>query len=188
MPYRPDFVPPISKLLWVGRPASRIDKLPDLVDRYGFTAEHIPELIRLATSPELLGSLDDEGEEWVAGVNFYGPIYAWAVLGQMRAEAAILPILDICGDRFDNDWITEEVAQMYAMIGPVAIPALTAALADGQRDTSARIMYCSSLEEIANAHPEVRDQIVGIVSEQLTHADANDPELNGFLVATLLRF
>ena len=44
----------------------------------------------------------------------------------------------------------------------------------------------TAVEQVAQQHPELRDQAIQILSDVLAHAIDNDPETNGFFLADLL--
>jgi len=106
----------------------------------GLGPEHVPDLIRMATDEELNQAASDSLEVWA-------PVHAWRALGQLRAEAAIEPLLSLFRriDENEDDWVDGQLPDVYGMIGPAAIPALTAYLADTSHGLSARISAASSL-------------------------------------------
>jgi hypothetical protein len=176
-----DYPAPVDKLLTLGdRDAARAG-WPDYVRLYGLTAEHVPDLIRMATDSALnLG--DPESKE------VWAPVHAWRALGQLRATAAVRPLLELLvsfEDEYD-DAAQEELPPVFALIGPAAIPELAAYLADRSNGFSARGAFASGLVEIAKAHPEARAECVRILTEQLAQARADEPDLNGWVVADLL--
>src|SRR5579885_2559864 len=138
------YPPPIDKLLTFGVSEDflRAEKWPDYRE-LGLGPEHIDDLIPLATDHELRwGGEDDEAPE------VWAPVHAWRALGQLRAEAAIEPLMEWFDYKYDDDWITEELPQVYALIGPAAIAPLAAYLENSVHHTEdARISAVSCLEE-----------------------------------------
>jgi hypothetical protein len=108
----------------------------------------------------------------------------------LRAEAAIEPLLTLLTtgdeDRFD-DSILEELPDMYAMIGPAAIPALGALLADDSQGIYGRMSALTGLGKIAEQYPDARDAALAPIVRQLESYATNDEDLNGFLIAELMR-
>lgn len=104
----------------------------------------------------------------------------------MRAEAAIEPLLDVLSANEGDDWLREELPEVYRMIGPVAIPALARYLADDAHELFTRVTAAKALERIAEAHPEARDACVAALALQLEQFADNEPEINGFLVSYLV--
>ncbi|HEU5369606.1 MAG TPA: hypothetical protein VFU69_14125, partial [Ktedonobacterales bacterium] len=82
------YPPPIDKLLTIGESEDfRAEKWPDYRE-LGLGPEHINDLILLATDHELRwGEEDDDAPE------VWAPVHAWRALGQLRAEAAIEPLM-----------------------------------------------------------------------------------------------
>ena len=125
----------------------------------GFGSEHIPDLIRMVLDDDLYWANSDSLEVWA-------PVHAWRVLGQLRAEAAIEPLvtrLDLV-DEEDNDWVSEELPQVFAMIGAAAIAPLHAYLIDPSHDTWACVAAAESLGQIGKAHPEARNACVAALT------------------------
>lgn len=71
------------------------------------------------------------------------------------------------------------------MIGPAAIPALAAYLADPAHGMYERSYASNGLVAIAKAHPESRGEVVRIISDQLEKFDEQDETLNAFIVTDL---
>ena len=144
-----DYQPPVAQLLSYGRPKN-INGFQwfDYVEAYGFTDEHIPALLRLV-SDEDLNWQDEE---------YYAPIHAYRVLGQLRAEAAIQPLICLldADERDYRDWFIADLPTVFGIIGPICIPALTGYLnhnepsgwsksvAAGGADKNCRVLSCSS--------------------------------------------
>lgn len=173
-----EYKKPVDVLLTLGDARDSLGQWPDYSE-YGIGAEHIPDLIRMATDPELNWADSDSLEVWA-------PIYAWRALGQLRAEEAIEPLLTLFHELEDSDWVGEELPRVYGMIGAAAIPALTAYLADTSRGISPRISVAYALAEIGMSHAEARDVCVAALTRQLEIFGKNDRELNGFLVNYLI--
>jgi hypothetical protein len=185
-----DYAPPVDRLLTYGTaklvPAG---DWPDYIQEFGLTTEHIPDLIHLATDRDLNEGAGDGPELW-------GPIHAWRALGQLRAGAAIEPLLSLFD--MENDWVTEEIPDVYGRLGSAAIPSLTAYLEDPNRDKWGRFTAANCLVKIGQQHPDARSECVAILTRQLavspdaagTDADAADAadvaEFNGFLVDDLI--
>ncbi|MBD1862704.1 MULTISPECIES: hypothetical protein [Trichocoleus] len=54
------------------------------------------------------------------GLEIWAPIHAWRSLGQLRAEAAIEPLLSLLHRMDDegNEWIGEELPEVLACLQP----------------------------------------------------------------------
>ena len=173
------YPPSVDKLLAYGD-ARNFRQWPHYL-QLGLGAEHVPDLIRMATDDDLLRADSDSLEVWA-------PIHAWRALGQLRAEAAIEPLLTLLHriDDNDDDWVGEELPRVYGMIGPAALPALAAYLADSAHDLFARIAAAHSLEQVSRLHSNARDECVSVLTRQLERFAENDPTINGFLISYLL--
>jgi hypothetical protein len=104
----------------------------------GFTNEHIPELIRLATDTELaeLPWVNDEPLPEV-----FAQIHAWRVLGQLKAVEAIPALLGLFHeiDDDDHDWADEYIPDVLGMIGVPSIQPSLEYLLDPLHGMYARI-------------------------------------------------
>lgn len=176
------YTPPVSHLLTYGN-CSEMDlyNWPDYL-ALGLNADHIPELIRMATDRNLY-------QEEVESLESWAPVHAWRALAQLGAEAAIEPLTSLL-DEGENDsyweWIAEELPSVYGAIGSSAIPTLAAYLADTSHRHYSRATAIDSLEAIAKKHPEAREECITILTRQLESATKNESELNSFLVASLI--
>jgi hypothetical protein len=171
--------PPVDQLLtygdgWHVSP----NGWPDYLE-LGLGPEQIPDLIRMATDEDLNWAYSDSLEVWA-------PIHAWRALGQLRAVAAVEPLLTLFESLDDSDWVMEELPEVFAMIGPAALPALAAYISDVSHDVEARISAIPSVEKIGIRWPESRSACVALLMEQLEGFAENEPEINGFLVLGLV--
>ena len=173
-----DYPPPVDQLLALGDVRGEREWRDYLA--LGLGPEHVPDLIRMATDPELNWAGEESAEVWA-------PLHAWRALGQLRAEAAIEPLLGQFEALDDSDWFTEEMPEVFGLIGPVAIPALTAYLADEAHGTYPRVTATTCLQQIGQQYPEARDDCVAALTRQLEAFDGNDPALNAFLILSLTK-
>ena len=173
------YAPPVDQLLTYGENRGfKPEDWPDYL-ALGIGPEHIPDLIRMAIDEELEWADEDSLEVWA-------PIHAWRTLGQLRAEAAIEPLFSLFTGLEESDWVTEELPEVFGMIGPAALPTLKAALADIATDEWVCISAIGCVEKIGVCWPEARSACVAFLMEQLELFTVNDPEVNGFLVSSLV--
>jgi len=177
------YTPPVDKLLTLGEPQPFApDRWPNYLE-LGLGPEYIPDLIRMATDHEIRGIEPKEGEE--EEPEFWAPIHAVRALGQLHAEAAIEPLIQLLTVQVGDEWMQEELRFVFGLIGPAAIPALAAYLADTSHELYPRGYAAHGLEEIGNWHPESRSEVIAALSKQLESFEENDYELNGFLISGL---
>ena len=173
-----DYMPPVSELLTLGDPRPG-RTWRDYANAPGLGPQHVPELIRMVTDRSLHRADGDTPLVWA-------PLHAWRALGQLRAGAAIAPLLEVLDDSADDDWAHEEIPKALAMIGPAAMPALEAFAADASREQYARHSALDGFVELARRQPETRGESVAALVRLMERFADNDPTLNGFLVAALL--
>lgn len=177
------YIPPVDKLLTLGKAEPVIsDNWPNYLE-LGIGPEHIPDLIRMATDHEIRSIEPKEGEE--EEPEFWAPIHAVRALGQLHAEAAIEPLIQLLAELEHDEWMREELPAVFGMIGPAAIPALTAYLADSSHEMYSRSYTANGLEEIGKRYPESRSESIAAISKQLEAFEENDYELNAFLISNL---
>ena len=169
---------PVNQLLTAGD-SLEIQDETHYIEKFGFTSEHIPELIRMAVDPELNWADLESLEGWA-------PVYAWRALGELRAEEAIDPLISILDALEETDWTSTEMPIVFGQIGPAAIPSLAAYLDKPGPDEYHKEVAGSCLREIGTEHPETRDECVKIITEKLAKFQENTPGLNGFLLVNLI--
>ncbi|AFY81949.1 HEAT repeat domain-containing protein [Oscillatoria acuminata] len=170
---------PVNQLLSFGD-CFKIKNDTNYLEKFGFTPEHIPELIRMTVDPELNWAESDTLEVWA-------PVHAWRSLGQLRAEEAIDPLISILDEIEDIDWTSREMPSVFGKIGPAAIPSLAAYLDNPAPDIYHLSIPASCLQKIGTEHPDSRDECVKILTEKLAKFQENDPTFNGFLLLDLVK-
>jgi hypothetical protein len=175
-----EFAAPVARLLELGEPRCTSPQEWINYREYNLGPEHIPALIQLASDLALLNCPDE------ADRRCWGPVHAWRALGQLHALQAIEPLLHLFHAVPDNDWIIEEMPDVFALIGPRAFSLLAAYLADTARPTYSRLIAATSLMEIARRAPELRDITIVALVGQLVSYRSNSPGVNGVLIANLV--
>lgn len=171
---------PVSILLTLGQPKDTPD--PAWLDyrSLGIDAQHTPDLIRIAVDPNLLNITDeDDPQAWA-------PVHAWRALAQLKSCEAIAPLIRLFHEIQDNDWVIEEMPDVFALIGPAAFDDLALYLRTQSYPAYARMVAATSLMQMALAHPHLREQSIEALAEQLTAFRTNTPGMNGVLIANLV--
>jgi len=173
---------PVAQLLALGDPRQEEGMTSEWRDypALGLTAEHVPELARMALDEDLYWA-DSEG------IEVWAPLHAWRALGQLRAESAVEPLLQLLDriDAADDDWVQADLPKVFGMIGPAAIPALRDLLAGSDHGEWARIAAGEGLVEMVEWFPESRGRVVAIVTDQLRRFAGQERIVNAFLVNAL---
>lgn len=180
------YSPPVDQLLSLGdlREQPRYDYLS-----LGLRPEDVPALIAMA-GDDALWQADGEA------VEVWAPVHAWRALGDLRAEEAIAPLVALLSrpdpDDYD-DWLGDELPDIFAKIGPAAVPPLAAYLRAPGHSHWARITAATSLSHIALAAPEVRNTAVTALRETIDDmvsrrrpTNENEQTLNGFVISELI--
>lgn len=177
-PYR--YSPPVDQLLTYGD-CLKMRGWPDYL-QLGLTSEHVPELIHMATDEDLHFADSESLEVWA-------PVHAWRALGQLRAEAAIKPLVALLAhtdEDEEDDWTPEELPHVFAEIGPAAIPDLITFLADSRHGVYSRTAAANGLQHIAEKQPAARDEVVTALIRQLEQFDDQGENFNAFLISSLI--
>lgn len=171
---------PVARLLDLGEPKVSRDLEWPSYQALGITPAHIPALIAIAVDKSLL-TIEDESDS-----RGWAPVHAWRALGQLRSQEAIEPLLRLFHEIKDNDWVIEELPDVFALIGPPAFDPLARYLANESYPVYSRLVAATGLMEMGLAFPEVRDQSVSVLSAQLQGFAGNTPGMNGVLIAHLV--
>jgi PBS lyase HEAT-like repeat len=174
-----DYHPPVERLLTMGE-SERItpQRWPDYQE-VGMGPEQISALIQMATDETLNEASSESPEVWA-------PVHAWRALGQLRAVEAVEPLLELFDRLEEDDWIHEELPEVFGMIGPAALPPLAAYIADLSHTDSSRISAIRSIEKIGKRWPDASSEGMTILEERLECFEENEPHVNGFLVVALV--
>ena len=174
-----DYAPPVSKLLTLGD-AREMEPWPNY-RALGLGPEHVPDLIRMALDEELHWRDSESDAVWA-------PVHAWRALGQLQAKEAVEPLTGLLFwiDEYGDDWVVEELPNVFSLIGPAAIPTLADYLDDDEHSLFARIAAANGLKEIVDRYPQARDDCVVALMETLERFEELDPDMNGFLISFLV--
>jgi HEAT repeat protein len=171
---------PVARLLQLGEPKVSCELEWPNYQALGLGNEHIQALIEIAVDKTLL-NIEDEGDP-----RGWGPVHAWRALGQLQAQEAITPLLRLLHEVKDNDWVIEEMPDVFAMIGPPAFKPLAQYLADIDYPVYSRLTAATGIMELGRAYPELRDQSVETLASYLEYYSQNTPGMNGVLIANLV--
>ncbi len=150
------------------------------------TAEHIAELVRMATDGALLAARDERA---------WAPVHAWRMLAALcenadkpTAACVVPPLVETLDrlDRLSDDFGLEELPYVFERIGPAALPYIATFYRDQRRRFGARLYAVQALELIAKAHPSTRDAVRHALRQVLALARFNDPALNGSAIAAMI--
>jgi hypothetical protein len=171
---------PVQQLMFMGEtsfgnPAAWHDYRADP----GIGHEHVRALIALACDMALHQADSSASSVWA-------PLHAWRALAQLRAEAAVAPLLALLELIEGDDAADLELPLVFGMIGQAALPHMAAFMADPESPKWSVATAISGLKEIGARHPGCRGECIDILARTLKpHADT-DPITNGFAVSALL--
>jgi hypothetical protein len=173
------YAPPLDQLLTLGE--SRANSEWPNYSELGIGQRHVADLVRMAVDETLFDD-PEAPKSWA-------PLHALHALGQLGDAAAVEPLLARLGSFHGDDWddfFSEDLAPVMALIGAPALPALAAFLTDRGRDPWARGYVANAIRAIGDKHPEQRSECVGILTRQLEKAAENGPVLNALIISDLI--
>ncbi len=172
------YFPPVDQLIPLGEISWDNDWLD--YSSFNLTADDIPELIRMLTDDDLHELMWDDPVVWA-------PVHALRALASLRAAEAVEPLLQVMERRHDDDWLYEELEEACALIGEAAIAPLAQCVCDIARYRYARASAGDALCRIAQDQPQFHPACVAALANGLEQFADNDPALNGFLIADLMK-
>jgi hypothetical protein len=146
---------------------------------YGIGSDHVDDLVRMATDPDLLWAEMDTPESWA-------PVHAWRALGQLRASIAVDSLVELLPHVERDDWIGSELPRVFESIGASSIGALSDYVENESNGTFDRGVAAEALVRIARADGAYRGEIVETLSAVLARYDRNDPLLNSLVMGCLV--
>lgn len=174
-----DYPPPVDQLLRLGEVEMGSPRQD--YSALGITLADVPALIRL---------IGDEGLHTAPGETplVWAPLHAWRALGQLKADAAIKPLLGLLArvDDHDDDWVGEDLPGVLGGMGAPALEPVTAYLADSRHGEWARVTAAEAMKKIGKNHPELKAECVTRLSAQLEKFVDQPETVNAFLVFALV--
>ena len=168
---------PIKDLFALGE--SYGEDVPDYL-AMGFSEEHLPDLIRLASDVKLHFDVSVPFE------HFFAIIHAWRILAILKAEAAIAPLIPLFHHLKDSDWIEIFVDEFWNPMGELALPDLKNYFADNMHDEWARGWALDPIVNFAKANPAICNDIVQLITNSLNQYTENSLAFNASLISKLV--
>jgi hypothetical protein len=175
-----DYTDPVRQLLTIGEPNNYDPaEWPDYAAEFGIRHEQVGALIRLACDHALQHGESDSSDVWA-------PMHAWRALGQLRAEAAVAPLLALVKMIEWDEAADQELPVVFGMIGPAAIPYIAAFLTNPENSESPVATAISGLTEIAARHADRRGECIDILVQTLEPREDTNRTINGFAISALI--
>ncbi len=138
------------------------------------------ELLALMGDSTLHQADVDSNEVWV-------PQHAWRALAQVGDDqqvAGLLALLD--GSLLIDVWAAQELPLVIGKLSASSIPLLAVYLSEASHTEGARIIVAEGLKCLVEQQSELRQDVVNVLTQYLSAADDNAPELNGIVVCCLV--
>lgn len=124
-------------------------------------------------------------------IYYYADKHVTDLLGDLPlSEEQVRRLFVLDAQYSDNDWYSDQLTESLGRQGEAVIGPALDILRDGDWGQFGRVTAASVLEEVAKAHPDLReriaDELVAIMSAQnLAEETDDDRELNAFMLGTL---
>lgn len=127
------------------------------------TPAHVPDLIRMARDRHLFAAPADSPDVWAQ----LHALYCLAELDFADHVDELIPLLDV-----NSDWLRDSLLpELFAEVGPAAVPALQAYLGDPNRWAWGHYTAARALQQIAAANPESHSVAVTTLTAMLEALD-----------------
>ncbi len=170
------YPPPLDELLRLGDPREDED-VDARIAALGLTQAHVPDLVRMVRDRALNTAMSDTDEVWA-------PVHALEALKQFdvsEVAADLVPLFDV-----DTDWIGSDLPEVLRNTGARGLELVGDYIRDRGRWIYGRAVATEAVTKIVEQQPELRERAMQILSDELAHAEANDPTVNGSLLSALL--
>ncbi len=168
---------PVAALLSLGE-VQFGNRWIDYPARVGFTQAHVTELTRMAQD-EALMELEDGRADWAC-------IHAWRTLGQLQATDALNVLALIVRERFEDDYVLQDLPQVFAKVGLPAAGVVRELFSDPTVDIFMRSSLGSVLTTFAQIDEPLRRDWAQELREILQSFMRNDPDLNSCAIRELI--
>ncbi len=172
------YKPPVNRLLAMGETDLWRREWAADYRAIGLTEADIPDLIRMVRDDALHDAPLDSPRTWA-------PMHAWRALGQLQSEAAVHPLLELFVERWEDDFVFEDIPETLGMIGGAALEPAAELLRTVDHDPYLRVAAARAIREVGVRHPGCREAAVLILTRQMEQWEEQDGDLNAFLVSYL---
>lgn len=167
----------VAALLTLGE-AEFGDLWIDYSEQFAFTEADVPELTRMVQD-EALQESDDDRAAWAC-------VHAWRALGQLRAVEALDVLARIVRERFEDDYVLQDLPQVFATIGLAAAGAVRELFSDPTVDIFVRSSLATVMTDFARIDESLRIDWARQLREILQSFEDNDADLNACAIRELL--
>jgi len=151
---------------------------PDYL-HHGFNESDVPALLELLQDTSLHNADGNSNEVWV-------PLYAWRILGQLKAATAVAPLIALFDTLVEDDWALSELPIVMGQIGEPALKPLARYLSEQEHKEFARVIAMDGLTQISLHYSELRQAVLGQLQIYMTDPDKSAFSLNGLLIGRLM--
>jgi len=148
-------------------------------EEFAFDQSDINDLISVLIDPQFFTTETNSDKAWSI-------IHAWRALGQLKAQAAILPIIQYFEHIVEEDMALQELHFVFALIGEPAIEPLMAYLKIDTDNEYCHVLAVSALTEIAKLNSDFRAHILDNFVEYMRDPNLTTYDFNGLLISHLI--
>lgn len=169
------YEPPVADLLTLGDAHDKA--VQARCAALGIGQEHVAELVRVARDRALHFGDDDDPALW-------GPVHASKLLEDLDVSGVVEELIMLFD--VESDWFSSSFPRAIGRVGATALGPVRAYLADKTRWQYGRTTAINTLEEIGKAHPELRDEVVGTLSDLLADLEGTPEFVLSSAMSTLV--
>jgi hypothetical protein len=183
--FKKDYSAKIQPLFKLGRKLLLNSEKQLKYEKFGFTNEDIPELLKLALNNIYNEIEEEELELYKKEVEeiFYASIYALYILGKLQAVDVIEPILEKLYYDKDNEFFFTSIPGFFADIGEKGIEPLTEHI---QNRDEVNLILFEVFIDIVKKNPKTEEGISSFLMDYITNKQYKNPVYMGFAIASLV--
>lgn len=183
IPTRPASFPPPANNVYQEPLAAMLNWGPSLLpldllvnDWLAWDKKHIPALTRMTLDPALLNGWPGDKASWA-------PWYSLHMLAELQAVESAYALGELAD--MENDWLTDNLAHVWADMGYEVEPVLMMILDDPKLSDKRRGLAAEALKMLSENEPALQQAVVEAF-ERLIANRATSATLNAYLIDALI--
>ncbi len=185
-----EYSPPVHRLLTYGEPQPfQPSPWPDYVSEFGFTAAHVPELLKLMVDPDLIHFDPNNPPSFPDDVD---PETAWGASGHAMRSLAQLKALEIFEQAITvihsdlDEWAGEELVNIIQGWGPAVIEPVVQLIEENLLTENRILSLINGLFKLPEQFPETRDRVIAELMRLLKDYPSTNSSNASFLAMGLI--
>lgn len=176
------YSPPVDQLFKLTTELDVWGPWLNYTEQFGFTQEHIPQLIQMLEDEDIIWADYDTMPE-ISNAQ----IHAWRALAELPSPKAVSALINKWVNHgSEDDLIMEDIPQVLSEIGQAAFKPVAKILASKKH--SERLLWSAAecIKKIGIKHDDLYDNAAKALGKKLASFRSNERAVNGFLVNCLI--